>query len=1290
MYSIGIDIGYSTLKSTVLNEKKEEVFESFVFHHGNINRLLKLELNNICEKFNIKLCYIGFTGEHGKLLKKYCINDISALVEGVMYKNQNIKSIIEIGAQSSRYITGFSKASKANIKFSMNSSCSAGTGSFLEEQLSRLGIELKDYSSYIKRASKIPRIAGRCSVFSKTDMIHHQQEGIKIEDILFGLSYALARNYKANVVQYIKVSRPVMFVGGVAYNEGVIRALKDIFQFSDDDMVVPKGPSNVASLGAALLARDKEMLLDLQVLFKEMEEVGVKNRDSIFYRPLKEYGNGDSLNKHMCKPSREEIIQGYIGIDIGSTSTNLVLIDNNRDVLSYRYLRTKGNPKRAVKLGIKSILEEFQNRLKIRGIGTTGSGRNMIGEMFRADLIVNEITAQAKGAIEIDQDVDTIFEIGGQDSKYISIKDGRVVDFEMNKICAAGTGSFIEEQVKKLGIALEEYEGVALKGSRPLNLGDRCTVFIEGNISKALLEGRRKEDIAAGLSYSIVNNYLNRVVANKPIGNKVFLQGGIAHNQGVVNAFRAVLDRKIVVPPFFSITGAYGAALLAREKVQSRKGPEAIYNETRNIEDEIEELFLKGYTGKADGNKLTVGIPRVLFIHKLFPIFNEFFKELGFNVVLSKETNEEIIALSQEYSLDETCYPVKLIKGHVATLINRGVDYIFLPSLYRMKHPISKVREDYACVYMQTAPQIVSQVMDLEAKGIKLLSPALSFKFGKKYMMKTLMDLGKELGKKDVETELAIARGMKRFKEFEEEVEALGKEIISSLKEEERAFVIITRAYGIADRGLNMEIPQKLRSMGYKVLTLSNLPAHSYDLSEDYPNMYWPFGQHILSGAKIVKESKNLYAIYLTNHGCGPDTILSHYFKEEMGDRPYLHIEVDEHASNVGVMTRLEAFVESLKANRVYSGGRKNYGDVKNNNKKPEGNMYIPYLYPYSQLLHKMLQKKGVEAKIIPPTDEKALEKGKKYCLSKEYLSLTGLLGDTFLQIEKMETKKASIWIPRTEGSEAFGQYSRLLEQKIRLAGYKDIRVESPFIEDLLEDERYGMDFGLILIAGDLIMVSDREHRNSHLKRILSSIEKGTFNKEALIIMANHIYKQILKKSYEKSIYVLGEINVVFNPILNNYQLEKLELKNKVYYMPISEMMYFKWADYLQKEESIHRCLMDNLTKLKNTIEQISAELKEYSTFDRDLDKMMKEADSKLPLYCGGNARYRMVKQFRCPEVINGILVLSSMYENTGTIVKLLKEKHEKELKHPITELCFDGSKHSGNKEKIQNFIYYI
>ncbi|MBC8014506.1 MAG: CoA activase [Sporomusaceae bacterium] len=1293
MYRVGVDIGYSTFKYMIADDKEQVISSEYVFHRGNIEAAFISMLEKIENQYKIKECYFGITGDQAERmpkLKKYCLNEVTALIEGAFARDSSLQSIIELGAQKAKFITNLSKQDRTHIKFSMNSSCSAGTGSFLEEQVSRLGISLYEYSDYAEKATTIPRIAGRCSVFSKTDMIHHQQEGVKTEDILLGLAYALVRNFKANVVQKNAVTLPVMLTGGVVHNKGVITALKEVFQLEDKDILIPKHFDKVSAFGATLLAAEKQHAVTIEELKSAAGFSHKENTEQDGYPALYPFGQNESINKHTCKNALT-VREGYLGIDIGSTSTNLVLIDDEKNVIAFRYLRTKGNPRQVVREGIDSLQEQFENRLKIKGIGTTGSGRYLIGNELEAALIVDEITAQAKGAVEADGDVDTVFEIGGQDSKYIRIQNGMVVDFEMNKICAAGTGSFIEEQAKKLDIAIEDFSQLALKSEKPLNLGDRCTVFIEGNIAKALASHESKEDIAAGLAYSIVSNYLNRVVGNRTVGSKVFLQGGIAYNQAVINAFRAVLKCEIIVPSFFSVTGALGTALLVKEKMaQKIIDKEANPSIPRDVLQEIESLSLKGYTGNVDSTKLTIGIPRVLFLHKLFPMFHEVFKTLGFNVILSKATDEEIVALSQEYSLDETCYPIKLINGHVASLLNQGVDYIFLPSLYTMKHDVSKTREDYACVYMQTTSQIVSHVMDLEAKGVKLLAPALSFKFGKAYMLKTLLGMGKELGKNKAQMAFAVVKGMARLQEYSRDVEVLSKELVQSLQDEEKAFVIMTRTYNVADPILNMKIPQKLREMGYKVLTLGNIPAFDVDVSEDHPNMYWPFGQHILAGAKIVRDMPNLYPIYITNHGCGPDTVLSHYFNVEMQGKPYLHIEVDEHSSSVGVITRLEAFVNSLDNYDAKTGTVKVLEHKpQSTEERVQGQMLLPNVYPYSQVLCEWFKSKGIAAEILPESTQKSLEVGKRFTKSKEYLSMFSLFGDVFYYLKNTGKKSATLWLPQSEGSEVYGQYGKLVSEKMKGAGYQG-EVISPFIEDLLESKDYGFDFALGVILADLVMASAPEDRDTVLLKGLKLIKTGGLNEQNLIQLSRYVYSQLQKKTYDKQVYVLGEFSAIFNRVLNNFQLEALEKKHRIMYQPLSETLLFIWHDHLSKAPKNRKGFKENLEKVKALIKSVSGALAEFSSFDEDFAELLREADRRLALYAGGAGRYRLAKLFRCPEQVNGILAVNSMYENTATIQRILRDRDKKELTHPVLDLAFDGSNHSNNKESLDTFMHYI
>ncbi|HSB30763.1 MAG TPA: acyl-CoA dehydratase activase, partial [Candidatus Sulfobium mesophilum] len=424
-----------------------------------------------------------------------------------------------------------------------------------------------------------PRIAGRCSVFAKSDMIHLQQIATPVEDIVAGLCFAVARNFKGSIARGREIISPVSFQGGVAANAGMIRAFKEIFGL--EDLFVPEEHALMGAIGAALKDMEtnkRPQLFDLRKLDEFLKsnrpvERGHKplagGDDRFFERHIDKSEGGvipplqnrtpSPLTTHSSQP-----VRAYLGVDIGSISTNLAVIDSDCRLLAKRYLMTAGRPIDAVKQGLEEIGLEIGDKVVICGVGTTGSGRYMIADYIGADIVKNEITAQATAAAFIDSEVDTIFEIGGQDSKYISLRNGVVVDFEMNKACAAGTGSFLEEQAEKLSIPIKkEFERLALKASNPCRLGERCTVFMENSLMANLQRGAGREDLLAGLSYSIVQNYINRVVGKRPIGQKIFFQGGVAFNKSVVAAFEKYLDRQMTVPPNHDVTGAIGMALIA-------------------------------------------------------------------------------------------------------------------------------------------------------------------------------------------------------------------------------------------------------------------------------------------------------------------------------------------------------------------------------------------------------------------------------------------------------------------------------------------------------------------------------------------------------------------------------------------------------------------------------------------------------------------------------------------------------------------------------------------------------
>lgn len=1283
MNKLGIDIGYATFKYVYLDEEGNLIDSNYIFHKGNIKKCFRKLIDRLKNKSSEKDIILGITGSLSNgidLGLSHHINNNLSLIEGTLLRNENIKSIIELGAQDTKYITDIDKR---NIKFFMNSSCSAGTGSFIEEQALRLSIDIKDISEYIERATTIPRIAGRCSVFSKTDMIHHMQDGVNIEDILQGLCYALVKNYKANVLQKNPIKKPVMLAGGVMKNKGVVKALKDILKFEDSDFICYEEECElITCFGACKIAEKNNNIINIDE-FSNLNLNIIEHNSKKIFKNLSEFGSDDSKDKHIC--SGKCLSEGYLGIDVGSTSVNLVVIDDNNNVIDYIYTKTNGRPKDVVLENFDILNNRLSENFKFKGIATTGSGREYIGKLINADLIVNEITAQAEGAVNVYEDVDTVFEIGGQDSKYISIENKLVKDFEMNKICAAGTGAFIEEQIKKLGVSLNEFGKVALKGDNPCDLGDRCTVFIEGNIGKAISQNESLENISAGLAYSIVKNYLTRVVGNRKIGNKIFLQGGIAHNQAVVNAFRAILNKEITVPKFFSVTGALGAAILVKKNAKNKEYKKEKLNSEESLK-QGNKYLLEGLIKEIDKEKKTIGIPRVLFINKMFPLFNEIFKELGYNVVLSDASNEEIISLSQEYSFEETCFPVKLINGHVAWLLNKKVDYIFLPHLYTMKHTGSNVREDYACVYMQTSPKIIESVFNLEEKNIKLLAPVLALNFGKEYMIKTLLELGKMLGKNKIETTVAVMKGIKKFANYEKNLQKLGSNLLKNIDKDEKVFVILSRVYNVVDPVLNLGIEKKLNELGYKVIHLSNLEASEMNIGDEYKNMYWPFGQHLLTGARIIKNNKNLYPIYITNHGCGPDTILMHYIRNELEGKPYLHLEVDEHSSKVGIITRLEAFINSLN-NFEDTNLDKTKVNKLEDNEEDNNNIIIPYMYPYSNILKAFLQRTYKNVTILEPVNDKIIEDGKQFSRNKEYFSLIGLLSEVINKINQDE-KIDTLYLPTDEGSETYGQYGKFICDKASEIG-KKLRFKAPFVEDYLGDNDFGIEFLKCLIIGDLISQLREEVQETYLNKLLVSISDKKMDDLYFEETVNQINEEIKKEPYKKKLLVIGEPLVVYKDYLNNNKLKELKRNYRVIKQPLSEVLYILYYDFSNKRNKINKNYKELLDKIKVNIDYVNSILLDDSPFNKNISDIHEILEGKLPLYAGGSGRYRFGKMLAA-ENIDAIILVSSMYENTATILKILRDRYKESINVPILDLYFDSNISKNNDELIETFTAYL
>ena len=933
------------------------------------------------------LSAIRVTGSGGKLiasaLNAVDENEFKAIATGTSLLYPDVQSIFEMGGQSSKFIRIERETANplaAIVDYETNGDCAAGTGSFLDQQATRMRFQVEEIGARVADVGSAARVAGRCSVFAKSDMIHAQQKGFTPAQILKGLCDAVARNFKGSITKGKKVVPRVAFIGGVSQNSGVFESMKELFQFDGEDFFVPDEYAWLGAVGVAALACLASR--GTPEGFKPSVEKSGPGRGIVLearastdfptQRPLTM--ENVLLLRHRAEPyawpADSRLIRTYLGVDIGSVSTNLTVVDDEGNLLKEIYLRTESRPIEVVNRGLREIREELGDRIEIAGVGTTGSGRELIGELIGADTINDEITAHKTGAMHIsqqliDEKVDTIFEIGGQDSKYISIDDGVVVDFAMNEACAAGTGSFLEEQAEKLGIQIkDEFARLELHSKHPIRLGERCTVFMEQDVTAFLQRGADKSDLVAGLAYSIALNYLNRVVRGRKVGEVIYFQGGTAYNDAVAAAFSMILEKRIVVPPHNGVIGAIGMSLLARDRVRATgasthfrgydlekvdytirefvcracsnycdmqefkvDGVKTYWGDKcsdkfrkrakvdrqpviRDLIEFREELLLRDYKEPA-GGRLTVGVPRTVAFFEHFPMWNRFFRELDIDVQISEKTNRKIAQDGIDLTVAEPCFPIKIAHGHVQDLLDKRVDYIFVPNILDSESTQPDL-ESHWCPWNQTLPFVLRSAPGFEDARAKLLLPTLHFRLGTERVARELAVLSEPLERTPRQIARAFAAGCQALREFEEELQREGRRSLQQLIDKnEGGIILVGRYYNIYDRSVNLDIPGKLKDLyGVNVLPQDFLPLDEVDIRDVNENMFWNSGRRILAAAKLAREYPKLHLIYITNFKCGPDSFVKHFVNIAAG-KPYLALQFDGHSNDAGFLTRCEAYLHS-------------------------------------------------------------------------------------------------------------------------------------------------------------------------------------------------------------------------------------------------------------------------------------------------------------------------------------------------------------------------------------------
>lgn len=1387
---LGFDLGSISINTILMDDHRNILEDRYDFCHGKPFPLLKDLLNDIHEKYSDKsIKTTALTGTGGKLAKDliggHFVNEIIAQSTSVARLYPEVKTVIEMGGEDSKLIfmdDNDDGQSSRLSDFTVNNICAAGTGSFLDQQAKRIGISIeKEFGELALKSKKPPRIAGRCSVFAKSDMIHLQQIATPVHDIVAGLCFAVARNFISSMGKGKKFEFPVIFQGGVAANQGVVRAFQQLLRAKKDDLIIPEHHASMGAIGA---------------LYHILEQESIDSSPYLGIENLTDYLTGDhaksdfheSLTKSAAKynksvyqiPKDIDKLDVYMGLDIGSLSTNVVLIDKDNQVIARRYLPTASKPLDAIRRGMSEIYEEVGSRVNVVGAGTTGSGRYLTGDFIGADAIRNEITAQAKAAIAHDPSVDTIFEIGGQDSKYISIDQGVVVDFEMNKVCAAGTGSFLEEQSEKLDInIIEEFGKLALEAERPASLGNRCTVFMESDLNSQQQKGVKKDNLIGGLAYSIVENYIQKVVRKKRIGERIFFQGGVTNNEAVVAAFEKVTGKKITVPPHFDVTGAIGAAILAREsmvegqktkfkgfdiskipytvdkftckecanhceirsiqiegedhplyyggrcerwEIEERKGKG---QDIPNLFEERNELLVEGYEKEKKDDRITIGIPRALMIfYQQFPFWNTFFSDLGFRVIISPESNNQLIKKSLGMIVAETCFPVELMHGHIMDLLQKGADYVFTPFIINSKGEEGNPTNNCNCPWVQTFPFMVKAAISDEALVDRMLIPTLNFKYYGRVLNKELSDfMHEKFGISRRKVVRAIEKADKAQMSFEHKVLIRGQVALDNLPDDKEALVIIGRPYNTGDPALNLGMVEKLINQDVLPIPLDYLPLGSEHILNDYPQMYWPNGQKILAGARIVAREDKLHAVYMGNFRCGPDSFLAHFVHEEMAGKPYLELEIDEHSADAGMITRYEAFLDSLKGSKLVEKRKQKVftPGIMTSSPLKDRTLYFPYMCDGAYAMAAASRSCGMKAEVLPMQDKVDLELGRKNTSARECFPMVCTTGNFLKKLYDPETdpKKASFFMPDHNGPCRFGQYNKLQRIIFDKLGFKDAEIISPSNDTAYADISGGQGTKFRFtawkgfVAVDLLRKLKQERRpyelipgetdkvyKTALDSVVQSLENGAKDLEDVLHRAaiNFDTISLINGQRKPVIVIVGEIFMRDNPYCSGFLVDRLEkFGAETFIAPFSE-----WLSY-----STYRYTRDSLWKgdykgvLKSKIQEFSQNISAgklhkavHGFIDQDKDigikEMLNNCGDYIHKHYDGDPALNLGSSTRlAKESISGIANILPFTCMPGTVVAAVSHKFKKDHNQlPYVSIAYDGQEDTSIDLRLQAFMH--
>lgn len=975
---VGIDIGSTTIKAVVLNREDEVIYKTYLRHKSSITKSLIKLLEDLETSFKDEKMYFNFTGSAGMHLS-FGINaqftqEVISATKALQHEGDDFDVCIELGGEDAKIIF----FSGNNIEQRMNGTCAGGTGAFIDQMATLIDVSTPELNELAKNYNKIYPIASRCGVFAKSDIQPLLNQGASHHDIAVSIYQAIVNQTIAGLSQGKKIKGRVAFLGGPLTFSSELRK-RFIETLHLENVFIPENGEVFVAYGAALEA--KEQLFTVNDLKNQILIYEKKNKKKMKKTLGPLFETKEDLEKFKdrhAKASLKEIDiksytgNAYLGIDAGSTTTKLILLSENNEILYYFYSHNKGNPVDMVKTSLYEIYDLIGDRdITIKSAFSTGYGEELIKHAFDLDGSEVETICHYKAAKYFKDDVEFIIDIGGQDMKCFKITDGVITSIILNEACSSGCGSFIETFSTSLGYEIKDFAELAIESKAPVDLGSRCTVFMNSGVKQAQAEDASTSDISAGLAYSVVKNALYKVIrtvdVRRELGENIIVQGGTFYNNAVLRAFEKEIGLEVVRPSIAGLMGAFGAALEAKNikkdksDVLSKKQLDLFVYTTKNAvckkcnnhcpltinifnnkkyisgnrcergaglhsaKLDNPNLYLYKYdkilSYKSNPNKeykAKIGIPLVLNMYENIPFWFTFFNELDFEITYSDRSTKSIYELGQDsIPSDTACYPAKIVHGHIENLVKKDIDYIFYPNMPFNFLEKAHQDNDYNCPVVAFYPEVIGANME-NIDLSKLLSPYVSLN-NKKFFIKNIEEcLGKKLNLSKKKVGLAFDKAIDEYNKYRLDILEKGKEALNFAKENNKNIILLAgRPYHI-DPEINHGIPKLLQSLDIVVISEDSVNRSSDQELVKVLNQ-WTYHTRLYDSAKFIGDIENANLIQLVSFGCGLDAITS----DEVADilkkkgKLYTQIKIDE-VNNLGTVNiRVRSLLSTMKGGQT-------------------------------------------------------------------------------------------------------------------------------------------------------------------------------------------------------------------------------------------------------------------------------------------------------------------------------------------------------------------------------------